>query len=80
MTSTQAVPASDVDLFSDEMLLDPFEQYRTLRDAGPVVYLGRLGMWAIPRYENVRAALRDWQTFTSAEGNCFNEQIGRAHV
>lgn len=82
MTSTQlpALPVSDVDLFSDEMLLDPFEQYRALRDAGPVVYLSALGMPALPRYAEVRAALKDWQTFTSTRGNCFNEPMNQMLV
>jgi len=32
------------------------------------VYLERYGVWAIARYDNVAATLRDWKTFGSAAG------------
>src|SRR6266545_7184209 len=66
------VPRSDVDLFSDEMLTDPWETYRRLRDMGPVVYMEPLEAWAISRYADLRLALREWETFSSAEGIGFN--------
>jgi cytochrome P450 len=39
-----------------------------LRDAGPVVYLTRYDVYAFARYEQVHAALVDWQEFQSAAG------------
>jgi cytochrome P450 len=62
------LPASDLDPFADDVLADPYPSYRRLRDAGPAVWLRRHDMWALPRYAEVRWALRDWETFSSASG------------
>ncbi len=61
-------PTSDIDLFSERSLSDPFPLYRKLREAGPVVWLDPLGMFAATRFDAVRACLRDPQTFSSARG------------
>ena len=50
------------------MLEDPLPLHAALRDAGPVVYLERYGVYAMARYEQVHAALRDWQSFQSGAG------------
>lgn len=73
-----AVPELDVDLFSDAVLDDPWEALRRIRDAGPVVHLQHdlYDVYAIGRFLDVRAALRNWQTFSSAEGIGFTE-LGR---
>jgi cytochrome P450 len=65
-------PVSDVDLFSNEVLLDPYPSYQVLRDTGPAVYLENLKAWALPRYLEIRAALKDWQNVTSTQGIAFN--------
>jgi cytochrome P450 len=66
-------PESDLDLWSDDALRDPYPRYRELRDDGPAVWLQRYGVYALPRFEDVRRALRDWQTFSSAQGVGINE-------
>ncbi|MDR7304053.1 cytochrome P450 [Haloactinomyces albus] len=66
--STQQLPATDVDPFSHEVLEDPLPMQAALRDAGPVVHLSRYGIYAMARYEEVHAALTDWQSFQSAAG------------
>jgi cytochrome P450 len=68
MSTVATVPESDVDLFSDEHLADPYADYARLRDAGPAVYLSRYDMWAIGRYAPARRALENWRTFTSTQG------------
>jgi 4-methoxybenzoate monooxygenase (O-demethylating) len=62
------VPVSDADPFSHEVLEDPLPFHRQLREAGPVVYLSRYDVHALGRYEQVHAALVDWQRFQSAAG------------
>ncbi|MTD58419.1 cytochrome P450 [Amycolatopsis pithecellobii] len=74
MTLTARVPHSDVDLFSDDVLLDPYPTYRVLRDQGPAVRLDALDAWALPRYDSARRALGDWETF-SASGIALNETV-----
>lgn len=58
----------DVDPFGHDILEDPTDFHRQLRDAGPLVYLSRYDVYAMGRYKHVRAALTDWQTFQSAAG------------
>ncbi|GAA3768575.1 cytochrome P450 [Streptomyces phyllanthi] len=77
---TLAAPAltSDADLFSEEALSDPYPQYRALRDLGPAVFLSRHDLWFVSRYAQVRSALGDWETFSSAQGIGLNDDFNRA--
>jgi 4-methoxybenzoate monooxygenase (O-demethylating) len=61
-------PRSDVDPFSDDFLADPFPYLAELRDAGPVVYLDRYGVFAVARHEQVQAVLKEPLIFSSAAG------------
>jgi cytochrome P450 len=63
-----AVPVCDTDPFSPSALEDPDELHHVLRAAGPVVYLSRYDVHALARYEEVHAALVDWQHFESGAG------------
>jgi 4-methoxybenzoate monooxygenase (O-demethylating) len=56
-------PVSDVDPFSIEFFEDPHRVHAELREAGPVVWLDRYGVWAVARYQEVHDVLHDWQTF-----------------
>ncbi|MBP2365207.1 cytochrome P450 [Pseudonocardia parietis] len=62
------VPTSDADPFGHEILEDPTPFHTALREAGPVSYLSRYGVFAFGRYAEVHAALVDWQGFQSAAG------------
>ncbi len=64
----EGCPTSDVDLWSDDVLADPYSSYRALRDLGPVVWLQRHGLLAFTQYSAVRSALTNWQHFSSAAG------------
>ncbi|HVW33734.1 MAG TPA: cytochrome P450 [Acidimicrobiia bacterium] len=61
-------PSSEVDLWADDVLGDPWPSYAALRAAGPVVWLSRHGLAALPRYGEVHAVLADWRRFSSAQG------------
>lgn len=69
---------SSLDLYSDEVLANPYPAYRELRDLSSAVYLEATGVWFIGRYRDVRSALGDWQTFSSAEGIGLNPIINEA--
>jgi 4-methoxybenzoate monooxygenase (O-demethylating) len=62
------LPATDVDPFSHDVLEDPLPFQADLRDAGPVVHLTRYDTYAMARYEQVHAALVNWQGFQSGAG------------
>jgi len=61
-------PVSDVDPFDAAFLCDPWPHHARLRDAGPVVFLERYGVWSMARHDHVASTLHDWQTFSSAAG------------
>jgi cytochrome P450 len=71
-------PTSDVDLHSDEALLDPYPLFKELRELGGAVWMSRYGMFALSRYDDVRAALANWETFSSAHGVAFNARTNEA--
>ena len=62
------VPVSDIDPFSIEFFEDPHGIHAELREAGPVVWLSRHGIFAVARYQEVRDVLQDWRSFCSSRG------------
>ncbi len=62
------MPSSGLDLWSDAVLADPYPTFAELRAVGPVVWLERHGLAALPRYDEVHATLADWRRFSSARG------------
>jgi len=65
MTTTDVV---EFDPFSDVYFGDPTEVYRRLRDEAPVYFSERYGFYALSRFDDVVAAHRDWQGFSSTHG------------
>jgi len=62
------IRATEVDLFADEVLLDPYPSYQLLRDAGDAVRLDSYDLWALARHEIVRFALARHDIFSSNSG------------
>jgi cytochrome P450 len=58
----------DFDPFSDVYFGDPTPVYRRLRDEAPVYFNERYGFYALSRFDDVVAAHRDWQAFSSSHG------------
>jgi len=80
MSGTGSIPSYDADLYSDDALAEPYEHYQALRDLGPVVWLEAHGVYAVARYEDVRAVLADPETFCSGLGVGLNDvlnELGR---
>src|SRR5688572_256848 len=65
---TTTAPSLDLDPFSSEVLTEPLEFYRELREAAPVVWLPRYGIFALGRHHDVRRVLHDVRTFISSAG------------
>jgi 4-methoxybenzoate monooxygenase (O-demethylating) len=61
-------PVSPIDPFSHAFLENPYPHHASLREAGPVVWLERYGIWSMARHQEVRDGLTDWQTFCSGAG------------
>ena len=72
-----AAPWSVHDPYTDEALLDPWPGYRHLRDAGPAVWLAKYEMFALTRYDSVRRALEDGDSFVSRNGVMMNDRMNQ---
>ena len=69
---------SNENLWDDAVLADPYPSYRRLRELGPVVWLEQPGLVALPRFAEVRAALADWKTYSSADGVAVADQVNNS--
>src|SRR5579871_843233 len=76
-TMSRTVATSELDLFADGVLLDPYPHYAQLRDLGAVVHLPTNGVYALTRYDVIRDALADWETFSSRSIG-FNPEVNKA--
>jgi cytochrome P450 len=74
------IPSFDIDLFSDDVLLDPYSTYRELLDAGSIVWIEPLRMFCCARYAEARHVLDNNETFVSSKGVGFNEFLNNAFV
>ncbi len=64
MTASKVV----FDPFSEEFFNGPWEIYRRLRDEAPVYYNEEYDFYALSRHEDVAAAYKDFETYSSAYG------------
>ena len=58
----------EYDPFSTDFQADPYPVYRWMRDEAPVFYSEKWNWWALSRFDDVRAAAHDPDTFRSFEG------------
>ncbi len=65
---TGSSPIREYDPFSAAFQADPFPVYRWMRDEAPVFHSRKWGWWALSRFDDVRAAAIDPETFLSYEG------------
>ncbi len=58
----------DLDPIPQTIADDPHPIYRVLREDEPVHYVEKRDLWVLSRHEDVLAAIKDPETFTSADG------------
>lgn len=63
------------DPVSPESHEDPYPVYARLRDEAPLFFIEQHNVWALSRFADVRDALRDWETFSSAQGVELGEYV-----
>src|SRR5579875_376313 len=56
------------DPFSEEFFNNPFEIYRRMREDAPLYYDEQEDFYALTRHEDVAAAFKDFETYSSARG------------
>ena len=71
------VPAYQPNLYSTPAMVDPYPYYADLRRLGPVVWLTKQRVYALPRYTECKAVLRDDATFVSGAGVGLNPLVNR---
>jgi cytochrome P450 len=71
------VPLYEPDIYSVEAIVNPYPHYQRLRDLGPVVWLTKQKVHALPRYAECKTALRDDKTFLSGRGVALNRIANR---
>jgi cytochrome P450 len=72
-----AVPVYKPDIYSVDAIVDPYPHYQRLRDLGPVVWLTKQKVYALPRYAECKSVLRDDVTFLSGRGVALNPIANR---
>ncbi len=73
----KGVPTYRPDIYRTDAIVDPYPHYTRLRELGPVVWLPRHRVYALPRYTECKAVLRDDKTFLSGNGVALNRMINR---
>jgi cytochrome P450 len=68
---------SDIDIWSDEILVDPYPTFAALRELAAVVHLPKNEMYVLTRYDAIRDALGDPETFSSTSVG-FNPMVNEA--
>jgi cytochrome P450 len=74
------VPVYRDNLYCRGAIVDPYPHYTRLRQLGPVVWLSKQRVYALPRFAECKTVLRDDQTFISGEGvalNLFANKLSR---
>ena len=62
------IPVSSIDFYSDEAIHNPFPIYEELRALGPVVFLEKHNLYALPNFKEVSEVLRQPLLYSSARG------------
>lgn len=52
---------------------DPYPVYRRLRDEAPLYHDERSDLWALSRFDDVQAASKDWETYSTSLGGRGND-------
>jgi cytochrome P450 len=74
----RGVPSYSADIFSRSAILDPYPHYAAMRELGPVVWLSKNRVYALPRHGEVKQVLADDATFVSGKGVGLNPVINAA--
>jgi cytochrome P450 len=68
---------SDIDIWADDILVDPYSTYAELREQASVVHLPKNDLYVLTRYDAIRDALADPESFSSASIG-FNPMVNEA--
>lgn len=75
--AADGVAVDRANIYATDALLNPYPHYRRLRRAGSVVWLRRHRVYALPRYAECKATLRNDGLFISGNGVALNPLSNR---
>jgi len=72
----------DYNPYDPATIENPYPAYQRLREEAGVHHLEELGLWAVPRYDDVLHVLRDPKLFSSEDGwgTIFKQVLGRDYI
>ena len=71
------VPVYRENIYTSDAIVDPYPHYARMRELGPVVWLSRHRLHALPRFAECKAVLRNDKTFVSSKGVALNPVTNR---
>ena len=71
------IPEYHADIYTTDAIVAPYPHYARLRQRGPVVWLPPHRAYALPRFTECKATLRDDKTFVSEKGVALNRLTNR---
>ena len=71
-TAPAGVPVYRPDIYATEAIVDPHPHYARLRELGSVVWLSKQRVYALPRFGECKAVLRNDSAFLSGNGVALN--------
>ncbi|MGW1751750.1 cytochrome P450 [Streptomyces sp. NPDC002092] len=77
MSTHTKFPVYHPDLYSASAIRDTHPHYAALRELGPVVWLSKHKVYALPRYAECKQVLLDDETFVSSDGVALNPVANR---
>ena len=77
LKTRNAVPQYRTNLYTTDAIIDPYPHYARLRQLGPVVWIPRHRSFALSRYADCKAVLRNDKTFVSGNGVALNRFTNR---
>lgn len=77
LKARDGIPEYHADIYTTDAIVDPYPHYARLRQRGPVVWLPRHRAYALPRFTECKATLRDDTTFVSEKGVALNRLTNR---
>jgi cytochrome P450 len=77
LTAPKGVPAYPTNIYTRAAIVDPYPHYARMRELGPVVWLSRHRLYALPRFAECKTVLRDDETFVSGRGVALNPITNR---
>lgn len=75
--SNPAAPILDIDIFTDENLANSGPIFKQMRDTGEAVWIPKLNLYVIARYEGVKKALAAADTLINGHGVAVNENLNK---